>query len=96
MSTSRMAVDLPTNTVQLGVMSVQTTPTVAELIHCLAEVAPRPVTLERLIAKLSGWHEPMEAVTLRVHISRARNMVRPLGAEIINIRAKGWYLKVPA
>ncbi|WP_073058202.1 winged helix-turn-helix domain-containing protein [Kaistia soli] len=96
MSNPRVAVDLPTNTVRIGEMSVQTTPTVAELIHCLAADAPQPVALDLLIARLAGWRKPMEAVTLRSHITAARKTIGPLGAEIVNIRAKGWYLKVPA
>lgn len=96
MNASPLTVDLPTNTVHMGERSVRTTPAIAELIQCLAEVAPRPVSLDRLISRLSGWHEPIDATTLRVHISRARKMIQPLGAEIVNIRAKGWFIRVAA
>lgn len=88
-----LTVDLATNDVTNGTETLRATPAVAELIACLVEVAPRPASLERLISRLSGWREPIDATTARVHVSRARKVLQPLGYRIENIYAKGWLVK---
>lgn len=88
-----LTVDLETNDVTNGTETLRAPGMVAELLYCLAQAMPRPVHPDRLIARLSGWQGPMDIITLRVHVSRARKVLQPLGYRIENIYAKGWFIR---
>lgn len=90
-----MSVDLGANLFYAAGISVQLTPAEAEISHLLVEAYPRSVGHQVLIWGLYGdmdehWKDPM--ATIRVHISRIRRKLGPLGVVVAVGQRRGYRL----
>lgn len=75
-------VDLRTNRAHVGGKEVRLPPMQAEVLHVLATAWPQPVHYDTIMARVQGSHDGASEGSLKVHISKVREAIRPLGASI--------------
>lgn len=92
-----LIVSLEANTVICNGRSAKLTSQQAEILHILANAAPRVVTIDAIIAGIYGSSvEPETSVVLiRTHICKIRRKIAPLGLTIKNTHAIGYTLQIP-
>lgn len=78
-----------------GGFAVKLVPMHTELLHILAEVAPRVVSYDQLISGLWGVDEPKDPlVNLITQVARLNKALRPLEVRVYNVRTRGYHLKL--
>jgi Response regulators consisting of a CheY-like receiver domain and a winged-helix DNA-binding domain len=70
-------------------------PRQAEIVSILARAYPRAVSVDLLISGVYGLAEPSDdpGNAIKVHISYARRLLRPLGWEVRRVYRGGYFLE---
>jgi DNA-binding response OmpR family regulator len=89
----RPVVDLNTNTVAFGQVSVLATPRVAEVLSVLVGKYPGITTLDDLISTVWAGDEFVTLSNIRAHVCFARETVEALGFRIRAISGRGYRLE---
>lgn len=89
-------VDLNTNTIAWGGNHTHLEPKRAELMATLVGAYPNVVLSARLLFALWGNTEDGDGSddTLKVHITRTRQQIAPLGLRIVNVWGQGYKLVI--
>lgn len=88
-------IDLNANTIAWGDKSVKTTPMCVEVVHALGAAYPNAIAHDRLMFALWGSNgEQGSAETLKVHITKTRQAIAPLGLRIENVWGQGYRLVI--
>ncbi len=95
MSPTRLLVDMTANRASRNGITVYLPPRSTEILHLLHSAYPEPIGHARLMIRLFG-HDggPESTDTLKVHISKLRRVILPLGLAITPIWGTGYLLVV--
>jgi DNA-binding winged helix-turn-helix (wHTH) protein len=92
---SRLMVDLSTNRATRNGATVNLTPRMVELLAVLNEAYPNAATHERLMLRMFGADGGPDCTdTLKVHVSKLRKYLAPLGLAIEPLWGQGYQLVI--
>jgi len=93
LSSERLTVDINTNILMRGGVTIRVTPSEAVLVHAMLEAGKEPVSVEALNHALHG-NVPCRTNTTRVIISALRKKLVPLRANVSAYHRKGYTIEL--
>jgi DNA-binding winged helix-turn-helix (wHTH) protein len=92
---TRLLVDISANRASRNGVTVTLSPRNTEILHLLDKAFPEPAPHGRLMLSLFGRSGGPESTdTLKVHISKLRRVIVPLGLAVISVWGAGYLLVI--